>query len=153
MKSKVLIVRHLVLWLSLLVSAPSWSQTQTLTVGVAECPPFVIFENGSYTGLGVYLWEQVGKELGLQWEYEEYPLGSLLEVIRNEDRSLMPDLGISCTSVTSEREQWIDFSHSFNETYTAIATRQNTLWSAIKRFFSDPRVLHALLIVLGVAAV
>ena len=109
MKTAVLKSRHLVLWLSLLVSVPSWAQTETLRVGVAECPPFVIFEDGSYSGLAVYLWEEVGRELGLEWQYEEYPLGSLLEVIRTDDRSLMPDLGISCTSVTSEREQWIDF--------------------------------------------
>jgi len=45
----------------------------------------------------------------------------------------------------------IDFSHSFNETYTAIAVRQTTLWSAITGFLTSPRVLNALFIVLGIA--
>ncbi len=123
-----------------------------LTVAVAECPPFVNFENGQYSGLAVYLWEQVGRDLGLSWEYIEYPLGSLLETIKSTEQSQLPDVGISCTSVTAEREELIDFSHSFHETYTAIAVRETTLWSAVTGFFSSPRVLKIILIILGIAA-
>jgi polar amino acid transport system substrate-binding protein len=125
--------------------------TARLTVAVAECPPFVIFENGQYSGLAIYLWERVGSELGLGWNYAEYPLGSLLETIRSKDKTELPDVGLSCTSVTAEREEFIDFSHSFNETYTAIAVRQTTLWSAVTGFFASPQVLKAILIVLGIA--
>lgn len=128
-------------------------KTGQLTVAVAECPPFVIFENGQYSGLAIYLWEQIGREMGLSWNYSEYSLGNLLETIKDEHPSDLPDVGISCTSVTAEREELIDFSHSFNETYTAIAVRETTLWSAITGFFSSPQVLHALFIVLGVAIV
>ncbi|MFC1740213.1 transporter substrate-binding domain-containing protein [Pseudomonadota bacterium] len=123
-----------------------------LKVALAECPPFVIFDNGQYSGLAVYLWEQVGHEMGLNWQYAEYPLGGLLKTIKSKDQSELPDVGISCTSVTAEREEWIDFSHSFNETYTAIAVRETTLWSAVTGFFASPKVLNALLIVLGIAA-
>lgn len=126
-------------------------QTDRLQVAVAECPPFVIIDNGRFSGLAVFLWERVGSELGLSWEYSEYPLGSLLEIISNADKTQLPDVGISCTSVTSEREEMIDFSHSFNETYTAIAVRQTTLWSAVTGFFASPQVLKAILIVLGIA--
>ena len=125
--------------------------TAELTVAVAECPPFVISENGQYSGLAVYLWERIGREMGLSWNYVEYPLGGLLETIRGKDQAQLPDVGISCTSVTAEREALIDFSHSFNETYTAIAVRQTTLWSAITGFFTSPQVLKAIFIVLGIA--
>ncbi|MDX2417333.1 MAG: transporter substrate-binding domain-containing protein, partial [Xanthomonadales bacterium] len=125
--------------------------TAELTVAVAECPPFVIFKNGQYSGLAVYLWEQIGHEMGLSWNYVEYPLADLLETIRGKDQTKLPDVGISCTSVTAERETLIDFSHSFNETYTAIAVRQTTLWSAITGFLISPHVLKAIFIVLGIA--
>ena len=127
--------------------------TDELRVAVAECPPFVIVENGQYSGLAIYLWERIGRELGLSWKYTEYPLGNMLEAIGSKDRTAqdLADVGISCTSVTAEREELIDFSHSFNETYTAIAVRQTTLWSAITGFLISPKVLHALLIVLGIA--
>jgi len=127
------------------------TSTAKLTVAVAECPPFVIVKDGRYTGLAVYLWERIGSEMGLSWDYVEYPLGDLLETITSKDQSMLPDVGISCTSVTAEREELIDFSHSFNETYTAIAVRQTTLWSAITGFFSSPHVLKALFIILGIA--
>ena len=126
--------------------------TTRLNVAVAECPPFVIFENGQYSGLAVYLWEQVGREMGLDWTYTEYQLGELLEVIESPNPAELPDVGISCTSVTAEREELIDFSHSFHETYTAIAVRETTLWSAVTSFFSSPAVFKAILIVLGIAA-
>lgn len=124
----------------------SQPSTAKLNVAVAECPPFVIVEDGRYSGLAVYLWERIGSETGLEWEYVEYPLARLLETITSEDQNKLPDVGISCTSVTAERERLIDFSHSFNETYTAIAVRQTTLWSAITGFFISPHVLKALFI-------
>jgi polar amino acid transport system substrate-binding protein len=130
---------------------PDGATTDKLTVAVAECPPFVIIENGRHSGLAVYLWERIGSEMGLSWDYVEYPLGELLENIKRADQAEIPDVGISCTSVTAEREELIDFSHSFNETYTAIAVRQTTLWSAITGFLTSPAVLHALFIVLGLA--
>ena len=127
--------------------------TAPLTVALAECPPFVIFEDGQYSGLAVFLWEQVGSELGLSWNYAEYSLGGLLETITEQDQSQrkVPDVGVSCTSVTSEREKFIDFSHSFNETYTAIAVRETTLFSAVTGFLFSPQVIKAVMIVLGIA--
>lgn len=133
-------------------SAQEQSTAGQLTVAVAECPPFVIFEDGQYSGLAVYLWERVGSELGLSWNYEEFRLGSLLETIRKTAATELPDVGISCTSVTAEREVLIDFSHSFHETYTAIAVRETTLWSAVVSFFTNSRVVKAVLIILGIAA-
>jgi len=123
-----------------------------LTVAVAECPPFVIFKDGLYSGLAIFLWEKVGEQLQLDWDYTEYSLGGLLEAISQQEEANLPDVGISCTSVTEGREELIDFSHSFNETYTAIAVRQTTLWSAITGFFASPQVLKAILVVLGFAA-
>jgi polar amino acid transport system substrate-binding protein len=75
----------------------------------------------------------------------------MLETIESPDQTELADVGISCTSVTAEREALIDFSHSFNETYTAIAVRETTLWSAITGFLTSPQVLNALFFVLGIA--
>jgi polar amino acid transport system substrate-binding protein len=155
--SPILILRLLLFITSLTLGSAAFAAgddqeaTAPLTVAVAECPPFVIFEDGQYSGLAVFLWERVGSELGLSWNYAEYPLGSLLQTIKSKDKSELPDVGVSCTSVTSEREEWIDFSHSFNETYTAIAVRQTTLWSAVTGFFASPQVLKAIFIILGIA--
>ena len=147
----ILVVISLTFATSAFTADPEVATTDKLTVAVAECPPFVIVENGRYSGLAVYLWERIGSEMGLSWNYVEYPLGELLENIKHTDQTKIADVGISCTSVTAEREELIDFSHSFNETYTAIAVRQTTLWSAITGFLTSPAVLNALFIVLGLA--
>lgn len=123
-----------------------------LTVAVAECPPYVIKENGEFSGLAVYLWEQVSQELALDYEYREIPLGSMLELIRNTTVADLPDVGISCTSVTREREELVDFTHSFSETYTAIAVRETTVLSAVGAFFSKPGVLKTIISILAIAA-
>lgn len=130
---------------------PDEMTTAELTVAVAECPPFVILKDGRQSGLAIYLWERIASEMGLKWTYVEYPLGGLLKTIESNNQTDLPDVGISCTSVTAEREALIDFSHSFHETYTAIAVRQTTLWSAITGFFTSPHVLKAIFIVLGIA--
>lgn len=143
---------HLFLPIIVLILLAFPARADKLNVAVAECPPFVMFDNGQYSGLAIYLWERVGRELGLEWEYSEYSLGELLDVINSADPTLIPHVGISCTSITSEREERIDFSHSFTETYTAIAVRQSTLWSAIRNFFTDPKILKAVLIILGIAS-
>lgn len=141
----------------LVTATPTFAQDEAdladrhLTVGVAECPPFVIIEDGEFSGLAVYLWEKVGRDLGLSWEYREFTLGSMLEIVSTGDKARLPDIGISCTSVTAEREELIDFSHSFNETYTAVAVRETSLGSAILGFFTSPIVSKAALILLGIA--
>jgi len=151
------ILRFVLVIISFTFTSPAFSQDDTgqtatpLTVGIAECPPFVVFDDGTISGLAIYLWEKVGNELGLEWTYKEYPLGALLEIIEQTDKSELPDVGVSCTSVTSQREELIDFSHSFNETYTAIAVRETTLWAAITGFLTSSGVLKAILIVLGAA--
>jgi len=150
-------LKRLLFLVALMIAPSSFAQDQNsggvtpLKVALAECPPFVIFDEDNYSGLAVFLWEQIAQEMKLEWEYTRYPLGDLLDMIPAWDESQAPDVAISCTSVTTEREQMIDFSHSFNETYTAIAVKQTTLWSAVVGFFVNPRVLNAILIVLGIA--
>jgi polar amino acid transport system substrate-binding protein len=123
-----------------------------LRVVVADCPPFVMTEGGRHAGLAVHLWEQVAEELGLTWDYEARPLGAMLESISDTPTPGTMDVGISCISVTAEREKRIDFSHSFNETHTAIAVRETSLGSAVLGFMTHPSVWKAFLIIVAAAA-
>ncbi|MEJ2287516.1 MAG: transporter substrate-binding domain-containing protein [Deinococcales bacterium] len=120
-----------------------------LVVAVAECPPFVMAEGARYSGLAIYLWERVAAELGLAWEYQPYPLGELLQSFGGADPPLDADVAISCISVTVEREKLIDFSHSFTETYTAVAVRAPGLGASIAGFFRQQIVWKVLLGVLA----
>jgi polar amino acid transport system substrate-binding protein len=138
--------------INVVAQAGGAADESALTVGIADCPPFVIMEGEQATGLAIFLWERVANELGLAWNYRHYPLGSLLELLAQADPDKLPDVGISCTSVTAEREAVIDFSHSFFETHTAIAVQETSVWAAVKAFFANPLVVNVLLVVLGIAA-
>ncbi len=125
----------------------------TLKVVLADCPPFVMERAGQVSGLAVYLWEEVARELGLAWEYEVRPLGALLESLGDQSQpSGEADVGISCISVTADREKRVDFSHSFNETHTAIAVRETSLGGAVLGFMTHPTVWKAFLAILAGAA-
>ena len=134
-------------------AAQNGQPAQSVKVAAASCPPFVMVESGRFSGLAIYLWDEVAREMNVSSEYAEYPLGDLLQAIGKGRGERVAEIGVSCISVTAEREKIIDFSHSFNETHTAIAVRQGNLGSTVVAFFSSGRVLRAILVVLGASAV
>lgn len=125
---------------------------EKLLVAAAPCPPFVISENGELSGLGIFLWDRVAQQMGIEYEFVEVPLGDMLTAITNEDSKRGADVGISCLSITAEREKIIDFSHSFHETYTGIAVKERGLLDILKGLVANPAIWQALGFVLAVAA-
>ena len=124
-----------------------------LIVSAGHCPPFVINENGKFSGLAIYLWGRIAANIGLSFELVEADLAKMLESIANQRSTRPADVGISCLSVTAEREKVINFSHSFYETYTGIAVRDDGISGTLRAAFTNPVVLRALLFVLVVAAI
>lgn len=122
-----------------------------IIVAVAPCPPIVIREDDKLTGLGMFLWEAVAREMGAEYELVETSLSNMLDAIAREKSTRSADIGVSCLSVTAERERVIDFSHSFYETYTGIAVREQGIMSIIAGLVKNPAVWRALAIVLGLA--
>jgi len=124
-----------------------------IRVAASPCPPFVTSEDGELSGLGIFLWDQVSKQLGVEYQISEHPLNEMLTAIADRREDRRADVGVSCLSITAEREHYIDFSHSFYETYTGVAVRQAGIMTAIKGFFSRPAVLKGLGLILAAAAV
>ncbi|TVP58945.1 MAG: ABC transporter substrate-binding protein [Gemmatimonadales bacterium] len=102
---------------------------EPVTVGVRVVAPFVILqEDGSYSGLTVELWEHLADELGLETHFEERELDALFTGL--EDGSLFASA--SALTITSEREERVDFSHPFFVTGLGIAVQHRPagLWQA-----------------------
>jgi polar amino acid transport system substrate-binding protein len=125
---------------------------EKLLVAAAPCPPVVIEEKGELTGLGIFLWAKVAAEMGVEYEINQTTLDTLLAAIGSDETLRRAQVGISCLSVTAERERIIDFSHSFHETYTGIAVRDRGVTDMLKNFVTNPAIWRALIIVLTVAA-
>ncbi len=107
---------------------------------------------GEISGLAVYLWEEVAALMGVEYEFREVTLKQMLAAVADRQGSGHVDVGLSCLSITAEREKSIDFSHSFYETFTGVAVREQGFAGIITGFLTSPLVLKGLAIVLGIAA-
>ncbi len=132
------------------IALPIAAQDRTpLRVGIYECPPFVVEEpGGGFSGLSVHLWEGIADLLGITFDYIPSDLAGVLDGVASGDF----DAAISCISITPEREEFVDFSHSFYETHLAIAVRQQGLGGLIAGFLANRQALIILGSVLGLAA-
>jgi polar amino acid transport system substrate-binding protein len=135
----------------MIASSALWAQEQPLprkvSVAAASCPPFVIVEDGEFSGLAIYLWQEVAAKIGLQYDITEYAIGDMLTAISENRDQRTADIGMSCLSVTVERERIIDFSHSFYETYIGIAVKERGLGDAIIGIATNPAVLKVLALI------
>lgn len=95
-----------------------------LTVVTKPVVPFVFEKNGRLTGYSIELWERVVREARLPFDpdtgykvVETVP--QMLEAIANRQA----DAGVAAVSITSAREQTIDFSYPFKESGLQILTK------------------------------
>jgi polar amino acid transport system substrate-binding protein len=124
-------------------------RAQAISVATYECPPFVMRDgDGLYTGLSIHLWEEIAQNLNVEYDFVELPLDDLLAAAA--EGSI--DAGVSCVSITHEREETVDFSHSFYETHLAIAVREEGLLVTLKNIFSDSETLYWLVVVVLLAS-
>ncbi len=81
-------------------------------MAAAPCPPTVTEKNGELNGLGIFLWSRVAAEMGVRYEIKQTSLENMLANIGNPGEERRADVGISCVSITAERERIVDFSQS-----------------------------------------
>lgn len=81
---------------------------QPVKVGLYVSPPFVMEEDGGYTGMAVDLWEAVASDLALQSEYEVLPsIRALVQATSAGDL----DVAVTNLTITQNRAERIDFTH------------------------------------------
>ena len=139
-------------FLAFLISSacPLSAQSVERKVRVAAriCPPFVINDTGQFSGISIFLWDKIAEQLDLEYSIELYGLNEMLEAVV-QDKA---DIGVTCLSMTDEREKIIDFSHPFYETHLSIAVKKHGFLQTLKNIFYNKRLVFALVIIVGVAA-
>lgn len=110
-----------------------------LKVATQNLEPFSFKENGKIVGFSIDLWEEIAREMDLNYEFVFVEnVVELLKTVRNGEA----DIGISATTITAEREAINDFSHSvFNSGLQIMVRAGNS--SATKDIIS--MVLKAIL--------
>jgi ABC-type amino acid transport substrate-binding protein len=112
------------------------SDTNKMIVGVKNTPPFIIKQDESqYKGVSIQLWEEIARQMDIQYTYKEYNLTGLLEALENKEL----DVCINPLTVTSDRMKRFNFTQPFFISNLCIAVREeggSDFVSFIKSFFS-----------------
>jgi polar amino acid transport system substrate-binding protein len=131
---------------------------QKLTVGLAVDPPFVMRSaDGSWTGISTELWQQVAKEVGLNYEFRETDLKGRFDGLVQG----WLDVTVGPLTITAQREQVCDFTHAYFVSDLGVAILKDSATGgsfgfnpAFLRFiWSVSKVALALLAVLVVVAI
>jgi polar amino acid transport system substrate-binding protein len=91
-----------------------------LIVGIYSAPPFNIRQpDGSWTGIAVDLWKEIASDLNVDFEFKEITVATRFEGLMNG----WFDVCIGPITITAEREEQIDFTHTFFTSGLRVATR------------------------------
>lgn len=118
-----------------------------VTVAVKPVEPFV-YLNGDDppTGYSIDLWNEVAAQLDLDTTWVEYDtVGEVIYALSLRE----VDVGIAAISMTSAREEIIDFSHPYFDSGMKLMVRsseEQSLWSTATGVLLRPRLLIPLLV-------
>ncbi len=97
---------------------------RNLVVVTRKVTPFVMEKNGRLTGYSIELWERVVREARLPFDPDQgYKVVDTVPQMLAELSAGRADAGVAAVSITSEREQTIDFSYPFKESGLQILTK------------------------------
>ncbi len=140
--------------LLVLICTISFAQSNSsLKVAVYDSPPFGLqYEDGTYGGLMVELWEEIASEIDIQYEYELTDMDELMLGLNDETYQV----GLGAISITPSREILVDFSHAVNPSGTGIAVKSGTIKSNFFAYakpivFSLLRLVISLLLLLVIS--
>ena len=119
----------------------------TLIVGTKPAEPFVMkADDGSWSGISFRLWERIAKELDIKYKVQSYDLEGLINATKNAEI----DIAVSPLTITAEREEYLDFTHSYFTTGLTIAVSNEGggIISVAKNLFSPEFIKIIIIIVI-----
>jgi len=123
------------------------SSSSNLRVITKVFEPFVIEDNGNYRGFSIELWDKLAEQMAVSYELQSVDtIGQLLEEVEQGTA----DLAIAGITITSEREEVIDFSHPYFESGLQIMVSAenrslvNTLGQGILRILLTPTLYYGI---------
>ncbi|MDB4441898.1 transporter substrate-binding domain-containing protein [bacterium] len=135
----------ILLFLCVLVLIPAnivRPQEKPLPAAIEVMAPCVMKSADAYTGFEIELWEEISKDLGLEFAYYETSMDRIFkDLIEGKAQ-----VGFSCITITHEREQLVDFSHHTLDSGLRIMVLNKKAFSLIepvKTLFS-PLVMKAM---------
>ena len=113
-----------------------------INVVVKPVAPFVMEQDGKFTGYSIDLWNQVAHEAG--WTDFSFKKVTTVPEMIDALKSGQADVGVGALSITSERAKEIDFSHPFYDSGLDILVKGGgspSPFELLKRLFTPALVL------------
>lgn len=108
----------------------------TLLVGYTQAAPFIVQDGEHLDGLNIWLWEQVAKDLKLNYRMVPMHFPDMLDSLKTGGI----DLSINPLTITSDRSKQMEFTHSFfASNATAVVARVSSFEKLViflKGFFN-----------------
>ncbi len=128
--------------------SPSVSESDpVLKVVVRRFEPFVTYDDRRYGGFSIELWDAIATEMGVS--YQLYGVNSAAKLFDDVEREVA-DIAFGGVSITSKREQAIDFSYPYFSAglqilvlTTSAASTPNFL-TTILAIFSSPQLYYGI---------
>ncbi|MGD9298957.1 MAG: transporter substrate-binding domain-containing protein [Thiohalocapsa sp.] len=111
------------------------AHTEPMTIATRHPPPFAIkSDDGQWSGIPIALWGRISERNGYDFRYTQLGLKEMLDAVV----AGRIDAGAAALTITSDREQVMDFSHPFHTAGLAVAVplRSTSLFQVVKRFLS-----------------
>ena len=108
-----------------------------LIVGVHESPPFVIKQDGGYSGMAIRLWELVAGELNLKYSYKEFD--TVREMIDAAAASQI-DAAVTNLTITEARAARIEFTQPWFDSGLRIMVNENggtSIWNLLEGLYDS----------------
>ncbi len=112
---------------------PTPTPSESITVVTRKITPFVFEKNGRLTGYSIELWERIVREAKLPFDPDAgYKVVENVQQMLDDVRGSGAQVGMAAVSITSEREETVDFSYPFKESGLQILTRDEPGSSFVK---------------------
>jgi polar amino acid transport system substrate-binding protein len=135
----------ILLVLCVLVLTPAgivYPQEKPIIVAIELLAPCVMKSDGAYTGFEIELWEEISKDLELEFAYYETNMDRIFKDLIERNAHV----AFSCITITHEREELVDFSHHTLDSGLRILVlnkKEFSLIEPVKSLFS-PIVMKAM---------
>jgi ABC-type amino acid transport substrate-binding protein len=142
-------MRKMICVLIILVSTFLQSQIKrdTILVGYTHAAPFLVQDGENLDGLNIWLWEQVAKNLKLNYKLIPMAFPDMLDSLKTGGI----DVSINPLTITSERSKQMEFTHSFfASNATAVVARVSSFEKLViflKGFFNINFIRGLLLLI------
>lgn len=97
-------------------------ENKSLNISVAIFEPLVMKADNRYIGFEIDLWEQIAKEMKLDYTYSEYKFSDVIPTLIQGKA----DVALAGITINEEREKSIDFSHRTFDSGLHILVREKT---------------------------